>query len=202
MLSYALLQLALVRAVFPCNAVLATTLFAFSIELCCHHPLATDRLHLLLVRADYAAAVSQPPPALQSVQQQQQSQQAPVLSHDLQTLLQNPQLLSAAITGSISAAAPAGSGSGSTLQMPVGGAADGMQLQLPSGPVRGAAAPAAAAPAAPRAAAPRAKAAAAALPAAALGGLLFKPAQVHFLVLAAAHNCLQRLDRLQEQLQQ
>lgn len=91
--------------------------------------------------------VSQGGPLQQAQQQQQPLQQQPVLAHDLQALLQNPQLLSAAITGSMSGAAAASNPgaiatqSGPMLQVPVGGPADGMRLQIPSGPVMGAAAP-------------------------------------------------------------
>lgn len=75
--------------------------------------------------------------AAQPIQQQQQP-----VPHDLQALLQNPQLLSAAITGSIaggatSAAASLAPQSGAMLQIPVGGADVGMQLQLNSGPASG-----------------------------------------------------------------
>lgn len=108
---------------------------------------ASHWLCINLMFADYPPQVSQPAPTLQPVQQQQQqqSQQAPVLSHDLQALLQNPQLLSAAITGSIPAGPPPVRGGGSMMQIPTDGAADGMQLQLPSGPVMRAASSAAAA---------------------------------------------------------
>jgi hypothetical protein len=73
-------------------------------------------------------------------------QQQQLITHDLQALLANPAMLSAAITGAQqgNAAAAASMGFGSqALGMQMGLPAAGAQLQIPSGPVPGAAAAAA-----------------------------------------------------------
>ncbi|WIA10024.1 hypothetical protein OEZ85_010236 [Tetradesmus obliquus] len=79
----------------------------------------------------------------------QQQQQQPIITHDLQALLANPAMLSAAITGAqqaSAAAAAAGMGYASqAMGMQLGlPSAAGVQLTLPSGPVPPAAAAAAA----------------------------------------------------------
>uniref|UniRef100_A0A383V624 CID domain-containing protein n=1 Tax=Tetradesmus obliquus TaxID=3088 RepID=A0A383V624_TETOB len=82
----------------------------------------------------------QPNPAQQ---QQQQQQQQPIITHDLQALLANPAMLSAAITGAQQASAAAAAGMGFASQamgMQLGLPSAGVQLTLPSGPMPPAAA--------------------------------------------------------------